>query len=357
MDALSAALGSVRMTGAIFFNAICTAPWGFAVPSMRSVAHILAPGTERIVGYHLLTEGKARVTFEDGCEAALAPGDVIIVPHGDPHTVVRGSPSRLIDSATALRDYVAGDLGTVHVGSGDGETTRFICGYFGCERHADRLFLAGLPTMLRFNVRGDSAGRWLETSIRHLVSDLDADRPGRSVMLSKMAEALFVEALRRYMEELPQEETGWLAGARDAVVGAALARIHRQTRYPWTIARLASEIGTSRSVLTERFTRLLGEPPLHYLARWRLQLAARLLETTRNTIAQVAGDVGYESEAAFNRAFKREFGTPPGRYRSEVRSAGADGAERNVHSAPSVVGPRSGGGRIAATRSVQLRSQ
>jgi AraC-like DNA-binding protein len=201
---------------------------------------------------------------------------------------------------------------------GGGEPTRFICGYFGCERHADRLFLAGLPQMIKINVRSDAAGSWVENSIRYLVGEADSGRPGQSILLSKMAEALFVQTLRHYMEQLPAEQTGWLAGARDPVVGGALAVLHEKPFHPWSVAELAAEVGASRSVIAERFARFLGEPPLTYLARWRLQLAARLLQTSRQTIVQIASDVGYESQAAFNRAFKREFGIPPAQYRRKL---------------------------------------
>lgn len=316
MDALSAALNSVRMTGAIFFNAVCTAPWGFVVPPMRRVAHLLAPGTERVVGYHLVCEGEAVICFDGKPDIPIAAGDVLITPHGeDGHIVRNGSPASLIDDSDAVDDqYLSGRLHTMRVGGG-GAVTHFVCGYFGCERHADRLFLAGLPKLIKINVRSDTAGAWLESSIRHLVAQADSGRPGHSVLLAKMAEALFIEALRRYVEQLPPEQTGWLAGARDPVVGAALAALHGRPCHPWTVAELAAEAGASRSLLSERFGKFLGEPPLTYLARWRMQLAARRIQTTRNTILQVALDVGYESEAAFNRAFKREFGLPPAQYR------------------------------------------
>jgi AraC-like DNA-binding protein len=316
MDALSEALNAVRMTGAIFYHAECTAPWGFRVPQLQSVAHVLAPGTERLVSYHLVTEGKAVVRFATSAVSVTA-GDVLIIPHGDAHTVENGSPSKFVDSGASLGEFLVGDLTTMRLGGG-GDLTRFVCGYFGCERHADRLFLAGLPVMVKINIRGDPAGEWLENSIRYLVSEAGAERPGQSVLLSKMAEALFIETLRRYMEQLPAEQTGWLAGARDPVVGGALAVLHRRSGHHWTLEELAAEVATSRSVLTERFTKFLGEPPLTYLARWRLQLAARTIETTRKRILQVALDVGYESEAAFNRAFKREFGLPPAHYRKIV---------------------------------------
>ena len=326
MDALSAALSSVRMTGAIFADAICSAPWGFAVPAidaLERVVHMLAPGTERVVGYHLVTEGKALVGLEASEDVALTAGDIVIIPHGDPHRVTNGTPSKLIDTSPALAKWLAGDVSSMELGGG-GERTHFVCGYFGCERHAARLFLAGLPSLIKINLRTDAAGRWLENSIRHLLDEAKSRRPGGAVVLSKMAEAFFIETLRRYMQQLPLEQRGWLAGARDPVVGAALALLHRQPCHSWTVSELAAEIGASRSLVAERFVLFLGEPPLTYLVRWRLQLAARLLQTTQKTILQVAVDVGYELEAAFNRAFRREFGLPPAQYRRKLARNGAD---------------------------------
>ena len=314
MDALSEALGSVRMTGAIFYDAICTAPWGFAVPHIQDVAHVLAPGSECLVGYHLVAEGRAVVQLEGEAEVVLAAGDVVIVPHGDPHTVSNGRPAALIDSRASICSNLAGNLTTYRIGGG-GEATRFVCGYFGCERHAARLFLAGLPRVIRIDVRGDGPGTWLQNSIRYLLSETASGRPGHAALLSKMAEALFIETLRRFMDEMPPEGTGWLAGARDPVVGATLALLHRRPSDAWTLSKLAKEVGAARSVVAERFARFLGEPPMTYLARWRLQLAARLLQTTRKNVIAVALDAGYDSEASFNRAFKREFGLPPGQYR------------------------------------------
>jgi AraC-like DNA-binding protein len=314
MDALSEALNAVRMTGAIFFDAICTAPWGFAVPAMERVAHVLAPGTEHVVGYHLIIEGKAQIGLGRSPDVTVTAGDIVIVPHGNAHTVINGAPPRLIDSAGALDRLFAGTVRTMRVGGG-GEATRFVCGYFGCERHAARLFLAGLPPLIKINIRGDAAGQWLESSIRHLRDEAESQRPGRSVLLSKMAEAVFIEALRRYVEHIAPEARGWLAGARDPVVGRVLTLLHRQPYCRWTMSELAERVGASRSHIAERFARFLGEPPFTYLARWRLQLAARLLQTTRRTMVDVALEVGYQSEAAFNRAFKREFKVPPAQYR------------------------------------------
>jgi AraC-like DNA-binding protein len=336
MDALSEALNSVRMTGAIFANAICTAPWGVAVPAMASTAHMLAPGTECVVGYHLITDGKAVVRLEGAGDVPVTAGEIVVIPHGDPHTATNGAPSGLIDTGAYSARWMSGDLSPMRIGGG-GEVTCVVCGYFGCERHAARLFLAGLPSIIRINVRSDAAGQWLEGSICHLLGEAQSGRPGHAAVLSKMAEALFMESLRRYMEQLPLDAIGWLAGARDQVVGAALALMHREPSHPWTVPELAAKVGASRSLLAMRFVQFLGEPPLTYLARWRLQLAARLLQTTQKTILRLAMDVGYESEAAFNRAFKREFGLPPAQYRRKLAADGAGqpaGFDGNGSSSP-----------------------
>ncbi len=313
MDALSEALNAVHMTGAIFYYAECSSPWGFAVPALDRVAHKLAPGTERLVPYHLVSEGTALLKF-DTLELTLEAGDVLIIPHGDAHEVSNGSPNMLIDSAASLGRFLSGELRTMRLGGG-GEKTSFVCGYFGCERSADRLFLAGLPQVIKVNMRSDSTGQWLESSIRYLVREADEGRPGQGVLLSKMAEALFIQTLRRYMDSLPPEQTGWLAAARDPIVGGALALMHARPAEAWTQDELAHRVGTSKSVLGKRFEVFLREPPLAYLSRWRLQLAARELQTTRKPVGTIAAEVGYQSQAAFNRAFKREFGVPPVQYR------------------------------------------
>jgi transcriptional regulator GlxA family with amidase domain len=185
-----------------------------------------------------------------------------------------------------------------------------------CDPHLCRPLLTGLPPLLKVNIRSDRSGHWLESSILHLVEEAASGRAGSDAMLSKLSEALFVDTLRRHADSLPEHQTGWVAGTRDPLVGKSLGLLHARIAHPWTIADLANEVGISRSALVERFTKYLSEPPMAYLTRWRLQVAARSLEKTSRGIADIAADVGYESEAAFNRAFKREFGQPPGRYRS-----------------------------------------
>jgi transcriptional regulator GlxA family with amidase domain len=190
-----------------------------------------------------------------------------------------------------------------------------------CEPQLCRVFLGGLPPILKVSIRNDASGQWLENSIRYSVGDADASRPGGEAVLAKLSEVLFVETLRRYIALLPPEQTGWLAGIRDPEVGKALALLHRKPAHPWTIAALANEVGISRSVLAERFRRYLSETPIAYLTRWRLQLGAQMLKTTSSSVAEIAAEVGYESEPSFNRAFKREFALPPARFRSQSKSA------------------------------------
>jgi transcriptional regulator GlxA family with amidase domain len=209
---------------------------------------------------------------------------------------------------------------------GGGHVSRFVCGYMDCDASLCRQVLSGLPPVLKVNIRADSSGHWLESAILHLVEEAASGRVGSEAMLAKLSEALFVDTLRRYVARLPEQQTGWLAGTRDPVVGKSLSLLHSRVAYPWTIAELAEEVGISRSALVERFTRYVSEPPMTYLSRWRLHIAARLLERTSRGVAQIAADVGYESEAAFNRAFKRELGQPPGRYRGDRKKSSSERA-------------------------------
>ena len=320
MDAFSEVLSAVKLKGALFFNAEFSAPWGFASPRSDAMASNLLPGSEHLIIFHLLIDGPAFTQVEGGGLLGLLPGDIVVFPHGDPHRLGNGLPMKLLDERAILAHIQCRTLGPMR-GGGDGEVTRFVCGYMACDPQLCRPILEGLPRVLKINVRAGASGRWLEDSIRRLVEEAGNDQPGSEAMLAKLSEALFVETLRQYVASLPAEETGWLAGARDPVVGKSLAILHSRVNHPWTIAELAKEVGMSRSTLLERFGRYLSEPPMAYLMRWRLQLAARRLTSTPRSVAEIASEVGYESEAAFNRAFKREFGSPPAKFRRERRTA------------------------------------
>jgi AraC-like DNA-binding protein len=324
MDAFSEILSQVKLDGAVFFTAEFSAPWGFTSPGAEKMAAKMVPAAAadamHLVLYHLLIEGAGVVEMEDGQRVELVSGDVVIFPHGDAHHMSSREAKRPFPNYGINAKISARDLSPLHAGGG-GDTARFVCGYLTCDRYLCRPILSGLPQVFKVNIRADRSGNWLENSILHLVEEAASGRVGSEAMLAKLSEALFVDTLRRYVASLPEQQTGWLSGARDPIVGKSLGLLHSRVAHPWTIAGLAEEVGISRSALVERFTRYLSEPPMTYLTRWRLQLAARSLEKTSRGVADIAAAVGYESEAAFNRAFKREFGHPPGRYRSDHRSA------------------------------------
>jgi AraC-like DNA-binding protein len=320
MDAFSEVLNAVKLKGALFFNAEFSSPWGIAAPRSDSMAPALLPGAEHLIIFHLLIEGSAFAQLEDGRPIGLGAGDIVIFPHGDPHRLENGSPSKLLDGEDMLALIQCRNMGPMRAG-GSGEVTRFVCGYMACDPQLCRPILEGLPPVLKVNIRSGASGPWLEDSIRRLVEEVSSHQPGSEAMLAKLSETLFVETLRQYVASLPAEQTGWLAGARDPVVGKSLAILHSRVDHPWTIAELAREVGMSRSALVERFDRYLSEPPMAYLMRWRLQLAARRLASTSHSVAEISGEVGYESEAAFSRAFKREFGSPPAQFRRERKAA------------------------------------
>jgi AraC-like DNA-binding protein len=321
MDALSDILSGIKLNGALYFSAEFSAPWTFSSPPSTALAELLALEATHLVIYHFLIEGKALVRLAGGESVELAPGDVVVLPHGDAHQMTSSQDAvGGLQSAAILAKIKSRDLSPVQAGGG-GDMARFACGYMACDPHIGRPILSGLPPVFKVNIRTDRSGQWLENSILHLVEEAGSGQVGGAAMLSKLSEALFVDTLRRYIASLPNQQVGWLAGTRDPIVGKGLGLLHSRVAYPWTLADLADEVGISRSALVERFTRYLSEPPMTYLTRWRLQLSARSLETTSRGVAEIAAEVGYESEAAFNRAFKREFGSPPGKYRLEHRTS------------------------------------
>ena len=324
MDVLSEVLKVVKLQGAVFYNGEFSSPWSLSSPGSRTVAPYLAPGAGHVIIYHLLTEGRASARLPDGERVALDAGDLVIFPHGDAHIIENGPPTKTVDLAKEVSRIVAQGLKLSRLGGG-GEVTRFICGFMACDPQLSQVFLSGLPRVFKVTIRNIASGRWLENSIRFSVDEAGASRAGGEVVLAKLSEVLFVETLRAYIAQLPADQTGWLAGARDGEVGKALALMHRSPAHPWTIASLATEVGVSRSVLAERFRRYLNQAPMAYLTRWRLQLGAQKLASSSYSVAQIASEVGYESEAAFNRAFKREFMLPPARFRSQSRAADTTG--------------------------------
>jgi AraC-like DNA-binding protein len=316
MDALSGVLKTIRLTGAAFFASELKAPWSVMAPSSRAIADALMPGADHVVPYHLITAGRCVVKLLDGPTIDLAAGDVVVFPHGD-HHVLGGAP-RLGPLSVTPEDLtkllVRGKITPIR-GGGDGAATEMVCGFFACDRRLSGPILAGLPRMLRVSLSEDPGAMWLRSSVQFSVFETARPLAGAATVLAKLSELLFVETIRRYIKELPEGQTGWLAGLRAPHVARALALLHGRPEHSWTVEELARQVGLSRTVLAERFLHYLGQPPIQYLTKWRLSLAADRLRDGGTSIGRVAEQVGYDSEASFTRAFKREFGLPPARWR------------------------------------------
>ncbi|HJV96867.1 MAG TPA: AraC family transcriptional regulator [Albitalea sp.] len=319
MDTLSGVLKSIRLEGAVFLDAEFTAPWCMRGKyGMASVKQQLA-GAEHVVLFHFLTQGACRVRLAEGGEVITASaGDLILFPQDDRHLMgsdLHLAPleaDNLIDAATA----VAADPAFVRIRHGGGGTaTRFVCGYLACSRSLCRPLFEALPRVLRIPLGDGQTSELLRELLRVGVRESSASRPGAQSTLAKLAELVFVEALRRHVETLPTDGQGWLAALRDVQIGRALALLHEAPERAWTVDELARAVALSRSLLAARFASLVGESPMQYLTRWRLALAARALRAGSDAIARIAERSGYATEAAFSRAFKREFGLPPSAWR------------------------------------------
>lgn len=313
MDALSQTLGVVHLVGAIFINARFTAPWCYQSPRANSVAPLLEPDAERVVIFHLITEGECYVELDNQPPLCLTAGDVVIFPQGDAHRM-SSQPGLAPAKGGRLAAVLSRRPRQLNYGGG-GPATRLVCGYLACDTRLAGMLMAGLPPLVKVNVRGSSAGIWLESSVRYALAEARSPRPGGAGVLAKLAEVLFIEVLRLYMSEQSEGRTGWLAGVRDRIVGAALNSLHKSPARAWTLDELARAAGTSRSVLAERFQQLVGSSPMQYLAQWRMQLAANLLRRSNASLAHIAEQVGYQTDTAFSRAFRREFGCPPAAWR------------------------------------------
>ncbi|MDM0075099.1 AraC family transcriptional regulator [Variovorax sp. J2P1-59] len=334
MDALSEVLKVLQFNSAIFFNARFTAPWCLASPEADAVARQVDAGSERLLFYHFFVDGSCTVKLDGMPALHLQAGDIILFPHGDAHTMASSGtdgPGPLLDVQALLRKRPD----ELQLGGG-GEPTRIICGYLSCDPILCRPVLATLPRVLTVSLRSDEKTDWVERSFVYAVAEAASTQPGGEGVLAKLSEVLVVETLRRYVSQISEGQTGWLAGLRDRVVGKCLALMHEDPARPWTLESLAREAGTSRSVLAEKFAFYVGQPPIQYLGKWRMALASNLLRRSALSMMHIALEVGYETDTAFSRAFKREFGMPPASWRREngLKSpADFSGGKRSTRSA------------------------
>ncbi|HUK01408.1 MAG TPA: AraC family transcriptional regulator [Steroidobacteraceae bacterium] len=313
MDALSDVLHSVRLTGAVFFDIHAAEPWVAATPPGRSIVSRIFPGTEHLIPYHVVMEGSCWVGIGGEAPIRLSGGDIIMFPHGHAH-VLSSAPGARSKPDLALYRRPSDRQLPFEISMGDVQNVQahVVCGYLGCDARPFNPLLAALPNVVRLSGQGSGA---LAAYVRAALAEAKAPRLGGESVLGRLSELMFVDVVRRYLEELPAERRDWLAGLRDPAVGRALNALHRMPSRSWTLAALAREVGVSRSVLAERFTQFVGRPPMQYLTNWRLQRAAHDLRSGSDSIAVIADRVGYESATAFSRAFKKALGVPPSAWR------------------------------------------
>jgi AraC family transcriptional regulator, alkane utilization regulator len=335
MDVLADVLRVVRLTGAVFFTADLSSPWAVFSPPPERLKPMLAPEAECLALFHILSEGEAcQVVAPDQPPLTMEPGDLLILPQADEHVMTVASGLEPVALSSLLPPASDGRLPRL-VHGGGGTVSRFVCGFLHCDQRFNPL-IGALPSMMCVRVRDGAAAvystfrgvaemrrsplpsqaaGWLATTLQYTSAEAMNSEVADRAMLARFAELLFAEVLRRYIETLPADDPGWLAGLRDVQVGRALKLLHAEPTRPWTVEELGREAGISRSALAERFAALIGESPIRYLASWRMQLAKQMLRETALGISAIAAQVGYESEPAFNRAFKRFVGEPPATWR------------------------------------------
>ncbi len=327
MDPLSDVLRAVRLTGAFFFDVQASDPWVAETPAGRLIVADMFPGSEHLVSYHLMLEGSCWLRIAGEPDLQLSAGDIVVLPHGDTHALSSTPGLRRSPEMHLYRMPGNGVLPVaIAVGGEGGRGVNFVCGFLGCDARPFNPLLSALPRV--FRLRDHIAGP-LGAYFQFALAESKSSRIGGAGVLNRISELMFVDAVRRYLEHLPAGQNSWLAGLRDPFVGRALAALHREPARAWTLDVLCSEVALSRSALAARFVQFVGQPPMQYLARWRMQLAANRLRSTSDTLIAIANAVGYDSEAAFSRAFKKAVGAPPGEWRAQV-PAPAGETERSV---------------------------
>ena len=330
-DTLSDVLRNVRLRGAIFYVVSFGDDWVAETPASPELAAALMPGSEHVLAYHLVTKGEGWAATDGEPPVRLAQGDIVMFPRGDAH-VMSSAPGMhaqedLSDWRVTTRDdpkpiTVAYHRGVLRPGAplpADEARAVVVCGFVACDLRPFNPLIAALPRLL--HLKSGGVGAWVAQLLDQAVTESRDSRAGSAAVLERVSEMVFVDAARRHLESLPDDASGWLAALRDRHVGKAIALMHDEPAGPWTIDELGHRVGLSRSALHERFVALVGQPPMHYLAAWRMQLGAGLLRDSDAKVAAIAQDVGYDSEAAFARAFKRSIGRPPAAWRREQRSA------------------------------------
>jgi AraC-like DNA-binding protein len=316
MDALSDVLRVARLSGGVFFHAEFFEPWSIAARLTPEHCAGYLGSAAHMIPYHYVVEGRFRIRVEGEAPFELAAGEIVLFPRNDMHFMGSNLDLPAVPASSVIAQPPGGGFGAIRLG-GSGDRAQVICGYLACGSVEDNPLISTLPRVLHLNVAEAGATEWIRSTFQYAADELTAGRPGSETVLAKLSELLFVEAIRRYVDALPSKQTGWLAGLRDPHVARVLALFHGNVARSWTVDELGREVGLSRSALADRFTRLIGQAPMHYLTHWRMHVAANDLRNTSASLTQVAQNVGYDSEAAFSRAFKKAFGTAPATWRRQ----------------------------------------
>lgn len=335
-DPLSDVLRTVKLTGALFFLTEASDPWGVEVPRADAFSPIILPGAQHVVSYHIILKGKGWVNIPGVTSTWFETGEILVFPHGDPYTMLSAPdhPPEFDAEATIdwFRNMAAGRLPFVSKEGGGGEPRcEFVCGFLGCDMQPFNPVLSTLPPLLRIKRSHDGREELLSRLIDLTLTEARQPRVGGESIRLRLSELVFVEVMRRYLETLPADETGWLSGLRDPAIGKVLIMLHEQPAYPWTLNELASRACMSRAALAARFTHVVGHAPMQYLTLWRMQIAARLLADSSMKVATVGHEIGYESEAAFSRAFKKTVGVSPAAWRDSTIGTSRSQDRRLAH--------------------------
>lgn len=327
LDPLSDVLSSVRLRGSVFFHISCRDQWAALAPPSQEIAPVVMPGAEHVIEYHLFLKGEAWVAIDGEQPLRVGAGDIVMLPHGDAH-VVSSAPGlqpkagderlfRMRGDALPLPVTYRGNMVEPGLLPPEDTSNVIVCGFIACDLRPFNPLINALPRLLHLPAEGIRA--WVAPMLEHAASESGAGRAGGAVLLQRVSEMVFVDGARRYLDTLPPQTQGWLGALRDRQVGRVLALMHASPAEPWTLEELGRKVGISRSALHERFVALTGMAPMQYLANWRMQCGARLLREGNASVATVALEVGYDSEAAFARAFKRATGLPPAAWRRAQR--------------------------------------
>jgi AraC-like DNA-binding protein len=318
MQELTDILRDMRLSGGVFLEAEFTAPWCIVAQVDADDCEPFIPMPPYLIAYHYVLEGRFILDIEGGPRLEAGPGQLVVLPRNDRHCLASAVGVTPVDASGLITPGTDGALASIRCGGG-GERTRILCGFLGSADGCDPLLLS-LPPVMSLRLERHGTGKWIEESMRFAMHELQGSGPGAGETLARLAELLFAQAVREYVQQLPLDGRGWLHGLRDPVVGKALALLHAELDRGWTLDDLARRSAVSRSVLTDRFARLIGLSPMEYHRRRRLDRAAQWLTRTTRSIASIAFDTGYGSEEAFSRSFKRAFGASPGSFRKGTQT-------------------------------------